>query len=363
MSDKNLYQWMPDAETLKRFYDGKLNANEHQAMTLLLEKDEFMREAFADLNRKDFDVVENISLSVNDKLRDKFGRPPLYMNWKIWLSVFIGIVSVSVFFALYDFNSDNEKKVALADKGEKKEQKSENYKVVNRPKTVAVHSFYMPEEESRTTHGETTMDFHSENNEAENKLAVLKKKDSIRTDKKVVEDKKISIEGPDDNKSDQKIKDNQTTIEQGKKIYRLRIADAAVLTTENLAEKEASSGEDRGNVDVRNVNIGDPVKIKKNNSFNLEDMPHYKGGNEAFAGYVKGKIALKSYSLKESSVSTIVEFVVTSKGKIEDIKFQNALDPTMEKDIKDVLSNVTFNPGKKSGKKGSMYYMMALMFE
>lgn len=361
MSIKNTYQWMPNTETLRRFYDGKLSADEHQAMTLLLEKDEFMREAFASLDRKEFDVVENISLSVNDKLKAKFGRPPLYMNWKIWLSVFIGVVSITAFFTLYDFNpGDTEKKTASIEKGKKKESK---YKAVTRPKTVAVHSFYMTEEESRTTHGETTKDFHSENNEAENKLAVLKKKDSIRTDKKVVEDKKVTIDGPSDNKADQKTKDNSTTIEPGKKTYRLRIADAAVLTTENLAEKEANSGEDRGNVDVRNVNIGDPVSKKKNNSFNLEDMPHYKGGNEALAGYVKGKIALKSYQLKESSVSTIVEFVVTSKGKIEDIKFQNALDPAMEKDVKDVLSNVTFTPGKKSGKKGSMYYMMALMFE
>jgi len=358
MSDKITYQSMPNSETLKRFYEGKLNADEHQAMTLLLEKDEFMREAFSDLNRKEFDVVESISLSVNEKLKDKFGHPPLYMNWKIWLSIFIGIVSVSLFFALYDFNSgDAEKKVASKGKSEKKEEK---HKVVNRPKTVAVHSFYMTEEESRTMQGETTKDFHSENNEAESKLAVLKKKDSIKTDKKVI------IDGPTENKIDNTIKqktNNETTIDPGKKTYRLRIADAAVLTTENLAEKESSSGEDRGNMDVRNVNIGDPVKTKKNNSFNLEDMPYYKGGNEALAGYVKGKIALKSYPLKEASVSTIVEFVVTSKGRIEDIIFQNALDPAMEKDIKEVLSNVSFTPGKKSGKKGSMYYMMALMFE
>src|SRR5688572_7565461 len=148
MSDKNVYSWMPDSETLRRFYEGKLSADEHQAMTLLLEKDEFMREAFASLGRKEFDVVENISLSVNDKLRDKFGRPPFYMNWKIWLSVFISVVSVSAFLMLYDFNQGgSEKKTASISKGEKKRIKDKKNEIVTRPKTVAVHSFYMTEEE------------------------------------------------------------------------------------------------------------------------------------------------------------------------------------------------------------------------
>lgn len=358
MSDKNTYQWMPDAETLKRFYDGKLNAVDHQAMTLLLEKDEFMRLAFADLNRKEFDVVENISISVNDKLRNKFGRPPLYMNWKIWLSVFIGVIFITGFVAMKDWNKEGK----LAEK-EKRKQNIE-YRQKNIDKKQNVH--LVNDNSVKNSTNETTMMFDSKNIDTENKLAVLKKKDSVLTDKKIIEEKKNTIDGPADNKVDNTNKqktDNATTIDPGKKIFRLRISDAAVLTTENLAEKEASSGEDRGNIDVRNVNIGDPVKTKKNTSFNLEDMPQYKGGNEALAGYVKGKIALKSYPLKESSLSTVVEFVVTSKGRIEDIKFQNALDPTMEKDIKEVLSNVTFTPGKKSGKKGSMYYMMAMMFE
>jgi hypothetical protein len=211
------------------------------------------------------------------------------------------------------------------------------------------------------------MMFESKNNETENKLAILKKKDSIRTNKKVVEEKKIMDDGPNENKTDQKIKEQntngQTTIDPGKKIFRLRIGDAAVLTTQNLAEKEANSGEERGNTDVRNINIGDPATNKKNTSYKLEDMPHYKGGDEALAGYVKGKIALKSYPSPQSGISTVVEFVVNSKGKVSDIKFQNQLDPTMEKDITEILSNVSFVPGKKSGKKGSMHYMMALMFE
>jgi hypothetical protein len=356
MSDKN-YNWMPDAETLKRFYDGKLNADEHQAMTLLMEKDEFMRLAFADLNRKEFDLVENISLSVNDKLKDKFGRPPLYMNWKIWLSVFIGVIFITGFVAMKDWEGG---KLVSENKGKKNKEKRIKNKDKEHPNGTVSNEMKL------VSANETTMMFESKNTDTENKLAVLKKKDSIRTENKIIEEKKNTEDGPAENKIDNANKqktDNSTTIDPGKKTYRLRIADAAVLTTENLAEKEASSGEDRGNVDVRNVNIGDPAKSKKNNSFNLEDMPQYKGGNEALAGYVKGKIAIKSYPLKESSVSTIVEFVVTSKGRIEDIKFQNTLDPTMEKDIKEVLSNVTFTPGKKSGKKGSMYYMMALMFE
>ncbi len=359
MSDKNTYKGMPDQEMFRRFYEGKLSPQEHQEITVFLEEDEFMREAFGNLNAVQYAMVENISVSVNEKLKDRFGRPPFYMNWKIWLSVFIGVIFITGFVAMKDW----EEKGRVAEENDGKRIKEHRQKSIDKKNAKENVS----DEMKLVSTNETTMMFDSKNNETENKLAILKKKDSVRSDKKVVEEKKTIEDGPDENKTDQKIKEQktneQTTIDPGKKTFRLRIGDAAVLTTQNLAEKEANSGDDRENTDVRDFNIGDPATTKKNTSFKLEDMPHYKGGDEALAGYVKGKIALKSYPSPQSGISTVVEFVVNSKGKVSDIKFQNQLDPTMEKDITEILSNVSFVPGKKSGKKGSMHYMMALMFE
>jgi hypothetical protein len=359
MSNKNLNNGMPDQEMLRRYFEGKLNPQEHQSMTVLLEEDEFIREAFGNLNAGQFAVVEKISVSVNERLKNKFGHPPVYMNWKIWLSVFIGLIFITGIVAMKDWE----------EKGKVSENRKSNENLEHKQKNIDKNNSNQntSTEMKVVATNETTMMFDSPNTETENKLAILKKKDSVKSEKKVLEEKKIIEDGPDENSIDQKVKDQKTndatTIDSGKKIYRLRIGDAAVLTTQNLAEKEANSGEERDNTDVRDFNIGDPATNKKNTSFKLEDMPHYKGGDEALAGYVKGKIALKSYPSPQSGFSTVVEFIVNSKGKVSDIKFQNPLDPNMEKDITEILSNVSFVPGKKSGKKGSMHYMMALMFE
>lgn len=356
MSDKNTYQWMPDNEMLRRFYEGKLSASEQSALSAMFEKDEFLREAFANVTAKEFDVVESISLSVNDKLRKVVGKPALYMRWQIWLSVFVGVILITGFVAMSDWKE--EKIVA-----QKKEEKNKEHRTKSNDHQSSNGS--VSNEIKFVSATETTMMFDSPDEKEEKKVSV-QPKDTLKNEKKISEEKKVNQDGPADNKVDLKTKNQNsdpTTLDPGKKTYRLRIGDAAVIQTENLAEKEANAGEDRSNMDVRNVNIGDAATTKKNKSYNLEDMPQFKGGNEALAGYVKGKIALKSYTLNQSNVSTVVEFVVTSKGKVEDIQFQNPLDPAMEKDIKEVLSSVTFSPGKKSGKKGSLVYRMAMMFE
>jgi hypothetical protein len=346
-----------DSGLLKKYFDGKLSKAESESVTALLEKDEFYREAFLNLKSAEFLVVEKISSSVNEKMKKVLMPPPFYLRWQIWLSVFIGLVAITSFVLLYDYTTDLPKKESKA-KNESHSTQSNTHE-----SSTKINSSGKP-----VIYSETTMNFESENHSDDNALnrSLLSKKDTLTEKKKTVDEKNIQ-DAPSDNKTDEKknnsvVNDHPNTQDPGKKSFRLWVEDVAVVNTQNLADKEAASGDGRENMNVTNPNIGSDLSKRKTNSYNLEDMPQYKGGNEALSAYVKGRIALKSYHLKESSVSTVVEFVVTSKGKVEDIKFQNPLDPVMEKDIREVLSNVTFSPGKKSGKKGSMYYMMALMF-
>lgn len=346
-----------DSGLLQKYFDGKLSKSESESVTALLEKDEFYREAFLNLNAAEFSVVQKISSSVNEKMKKVLMPPPFYLRWQIWLSVFIGLITITSFILLYDYNSD------LAEKETKAKNESQLTRSYTHQPSNKINS-----SGKTVVYSETTMDFNSENNSNEKALShsLLTKKDTLAEKKKTGDEKKHQDE-PSDNKTDEKknnavVTDNPNTQDPGKKSFRLWVEEVAVVSTQNLADKEAASGDGRENMDVTNPNIGSDLSKRKTNSFNLEDMPQYKGGSEALSAYVKGKIALKSYNLKEASVSTVVEFVVTSKGKVDEIKFQNPLDPVMEKDIREILSALTFSPGKKSGKKGSMYYMMALMF-
>lgn len=351
---------LPDAEMMRLFYEGKLNPSETKAIRELLVNDELMREAFANLTTGDFNMVEKISVSVNSRIAGLVDKPPFFHRWQIWLSIFIGVMILTGTVIVFD-SWKSEKSTDAGSMAENKRHDSEKEKMMKRKMS---HTAILSEQKLKN---ETTMSFNSTQEEKEVGSITVHSKDT--NGKKVnplIENK--TNDGPADHKNNE-IKDNKitnpNTIDAGNttKKYKIRLSDASVLQAENLAEKEANSGDDRENMDVRDVNIGNPVSDKKKSNFNLEDMPQYRGGNEALASYVKGKIAIKSYTQEKKILSTVVEFEVNPKGKIENIKLQNALDPVMEKDIKDALASASFTPGKKSGKKGSMFYMMALVFE
>lgn len=356
-----------DPEILKRFFDGKLTSEENDYFTTLLADDELLREAFAGLNAESFATVEAISINTNSKIDKLIASPPLFQRWTFWLSVFLGVILIS-FSALYFFpqNNSNESLVAVNDKSE--ESKDDSRVKPNKKKEIEHNE---NNEVTENISHDNTLDFNSDNSSLSREM--LSKKEETNHVENVVENKtndktneNATTDGPGENKiveekkvKEENLQNNNTTVV--KKKTRLRLSDASTLITQNLAEKEASGSSNRGG-DVTNPNIGTSVTTKKSNGFNLADMPSYPGGTDALNSYVKGRLSTKSYSIDVSNISTMVEFVVTSKGKVEDIKLQNQVDAAVEKDIKEVLSNLKFNPGKKSGKKGSMYYMMALTY-
>lgn len=367
MRSKLSYANLMDPEILKKFFDGKLTSEENDYFTTLLADDELLREAFAGLNAESFSTVESISLRTNSKIDKLIAAPPLFQRWVFWLSVFIGVIVIT-FSTLYFFPKNNkESLVASVDNSEE----SERTEIKNKKKKVKSEDSKKSVESEKVSN-DNTLNFNTDNSTLSREM--LNKKEETNHQEVLVENKTSDnsnesemTDGPGENKitDDKKIKDENTQNSNTnivKKKTRLRLSDATVLISQNLAEKEASSSSNK-NQDVTNPNIGSSVTTKKSNGFNIEDMPSYPGGTDALNAYVKGRLSTKSYTIDVSNISTMVEFVVTSKGKVENIKLQNQVDAAVEKDIREVLSNLKFNPGKKSGKKGSMHYMMALTYD
>lgn len=368
MRSKLSYANLMDPEILKKFFDGKLTSEENDYFTTLLADDELLREAFAGLNAESFATVEAISSRTNSKIDQLIAPPPLFQRWIFWLSVFVGVILIS-FSVLYFLpqNNLNQNLVSSIDNSEKSKDEAKVNKEKRKDKLIKERNIT-----SEKLSHDNTMSFNNENSSTLSKEMLLKKEES--TSHEVIVDNKSNdktnqnemTDGPGENKiieekknKDENTQNSNTTVV--KKKTRLRLSDANVLNSQNLAEKEASGSSNR-DFDVTNPNIGSSVSTKKSNGYNIEDMPSYPGGTDALNSYVKGRLSTKSYSIDVSNISTMVEFVVTSKGKVENIKLQNQIDAAVEKDIREVLSNLKFNPGKKSGKKGSMHYMMALTY-
>ena len=128
-------------------------------------------------------------------------------------------------------------------------------------------------------------------------------------------------------------------------------------------QQQVSAG---GNHNVNNPNIGNSDK-HNSVSFNYSpsEMPQYQGGDDKFQEdlqYELEKINLENLGKEHRSV--LVYFEVNAKGNIENINISGKTNSKINNAVKKAIKNCGYwSKAKKSGKKGSLVYNIALTFK
>ncbi len=143
----------------------------------------------------------------------------------------------------------------------------------------------------------------------------------------------------------------------------LRVGNAQVMSKLNLAEAESVAPDSRRA--VNDPNIGSPtVSSTRQVRYKIEDMPSYTGGDQGLIGYIQRQLSSR-ITLPRSQVvpSVVVRFEVNGRGKVSNVSVLDNVPEAMEKEIIQVIREAPgWQPGKKSGKKGSLEYSVFISF-
>lgn len=105
-------------------------------------------------------------------------------------------------------------------------------------------------------------------------------------------------------------------------------------------------------------------KSKDGVYLNVEEMPEYPGGLDAFKMDI---IATVKYpkEAKEKGISgkVYVTFVVNEQGKVSDAKIARGVDPLLDKEALRVITELkTWKPGRENGKAVKVSYTAPISF-
>lgn len=101
-------------------------------------------------------------------------------------------------------------------------------------------------------------------------------------------------------------------------------------------------------------------------NYSASDMPAYPGGDDRLLEHLRyeiGQIRLPD-NISMTSRNTVIQFTVSPKGFIEDVKLLNTVPAVVESKIRQAIKTLeTFSRGTKSGKKGSVIYQVSVTFD
>jgi hypothetical protein len=159
----------------------------------------------------------------------------------------------------------------------------------------------------------------------------------------------------------QPVENSRIFNDEEQKMVWLRVAAVQVLSKLNSADNQTSKTSDKN---VTNPNIGGAVVTdQKSNKYSLDDLPSYPNGDPAFISFVtRGLHNRIEIRQKDVVPEVIVMFMVNAKGKVENVSLPGNVPKVMSDAITKVISESTWNPGKKSGKKGSIDVSVSIRF-
>jgi len=96
----------------------------------------------------------------------------------------------------------------------------------------------------------------------------------------------------------------------------------------------------------------------------VEKMPEYPGGDQALMEFLSKHIKYPTVA-QESGIQgkVILGFVVSKRGKVEDVQILRSLDPNLDKEALRVVKLLGYwIPGEQGGKKVSVRYTLPVVF-
>jgi TonB family protein len=124
-------------------------------------------------------------------------------------------------------------------------------------------------------------------------------------------------------------------------------ANSGVIIITRKKGRESSEGKMS---DLKVTGYGSDQKADKETFVVLEEMPSFPGGEDALKSWIYNNIKVMGADTK-SSEPVYVLFVVTSKGKIKDVRVKKSVQPELDAEaIKVVRSMPDWKPGTQKGK-------------
>lgn len=133
------------------------------------------------------------------------------------------------------------------------------------------------------------------------------------------------------------------------------IVQRGIVVTEVEPESEDFS---LGNLEYDNSEYDNKVFTS------VEQAPQYPGGDAALLADIDKNIRYPSVA-KENGIDgkVVVQFVVTKRGTVGEVKVVCGKDPDLDKEAKRVVKTLKrFNPGKINGKPVSVWYTLPITF-
>ena len=96
----------------------------------------------------------------------------------------------------------------------------------------------------------------------------------------------------------------------------------------------------------------------------VEKMPEYPGGDQALMEFLSKHIKYPTVA-QESGIQgkVILGFVVSKRGKVEDVQILRSLDPNLDKEALRVVKLLGhWIPGEQDGKKVAVRYTLPVVF-
>jgi TonB family protein len=97
----------------------------------------------------------------------------------------------------------------------------------------------------------------------------------------------------------------------------------------------------------------------------IEQMPRFPGGQQALMGFIRDNLKYPVQAQEEKKTGTVVvNFLVSSTGKIENVKVAKSVHPALDAEAVRVVSKMPdWFPGKQNGKPVDVYYSVPFEFK
>ncbi len=280
-------------------------------------------------------AVDRIAASANRKIAAMTGTPPappFYLRYGVPIAIITLIATVGTWWVINSGNPEPSNALLTT-----VVEQEEDAPASDEPPVVTPAEHAPATEEAPTEEPTTALPAETEAATEELPEETTTPAEPVETTNPIVEEgapeeaaantEKANVPPPEEekNKRTAPVKKNST----------LRIFEAKIINKMSLPNTSKSRKSSKG------PEIGKPVKNKKNKSNVLTDMPEYYGGGAALEQFIADNFrnAINDNEVLKNKTA-IVQFVVTSKGKVKDIELLQSISKEADKEFLRLLEGM-----------------------
>jgi protein TonB len=97
----------------------------------------------------------------------------------------------------------------------------------------------------------------------------------------------------------------------------------------------------------------------------IEEMPMFPGGDAAMQAWISENLKYPGDAIKANKTGEVIlTFVVSSSGKVENVKVKKSVFPSIDTEAIRVISNMPdWKPGSQNGKPVDIDYILSVNFD